>query len=388
MKKTIHYVLLAALLVGLPLGCAWLAGYDDVLADVAAVPPQCGNWPNEPARLWRVKCPFSWWGLAIVAAVTAWMVVPFARRFVRAWGNGARSSFLTSGQETASPLGRRFPRWGWVAVVVMAVGWVLSWTRFRWFSSWQGYPYALLWAGFIALVNALCVKRCGRSPLTHDTKHYLILFPVSSLFWWFFEYLNRYVWNWFYVGVPRNIPPSRYLIAATVFFSTVLPAIVSVAAFLSTFRLFDESIYSGMAKVNIRSRTSIAVLSLLTLFGLTGIVFCPQFAFPFLWISPSMGFLLLQVLMKEPSVLDELADGRWGLVFRFAVSAVICGFIWETWNYYSYTKWVYNVPWVERWKVWEMPLIGYSGYLPFGLECVAVAAWISPSLTASHSRRF
>jgi hypothetical protein len=27
-----------------------------------------------------------------------------------------------------------------------------------------------------------------------------------------------------------------------------------------------------------------------------------------------------------------------------------------------------------------MPLVGFGGYLPFGVECAAVTAWILPSL--------
>ena len=54
--------------------------------------------------------------------------------------------------------------------------------------------------------------------------------------------------------------------------------------------------------------------------------------------------------------------------------------MWETWNYYSMAKWIYAVPYVHRFQVWEMPLLGFGGYLPFGMECAAVAAWISPKL--------
>ena len=43
-------------------------------------------------------------------------------------------------------------------------------------------------------------------------------------------------------------------------------------------------------------------------------------------------------------------------------------------------KWIYAVPYVHRFQVWEMPLLGFGGYLPFGMECAAVAAWISPKL--------
>ena len=43
-------------------------------------------------------------------------------------------------------------------------------------------------------------------------------------------------------------------------------------------------------------------------------------------------------------------------------------------------KWIYAVPYVHHFQVWEMPLLGFGGYLPFGMECAAVAAWISPKL--------
>ena len=53
----------------------------------------------------------------------------------------------------------------------------------------------------------------------------------------------------------------------------------------------------------------------------------------------------------------------------------MCGLCWETWNYYALAKWVYAVPWVHGWQIWEMPLIGFAGYLPFGVECAAVTFW-------------
>ena len=87
------------------------------------------------------------------------------------------------------------------------------------------------------------------------------------------------------------------------------------------------------------------------------------------------------MLLKERSALDTLAAGNWAVVVRFAVAALICGVAWETWNYYSLAKWVYTIPWVHRWKIWEMPLLGFAGYLPFGVECAAVASWIDSRLT-------
>ena len=46
----------------------------------------------------------------------------------------------------------------------------------------------------------------------------------------------------------------------------------------------------------------------------------------------------------------------------------MCGFFWEMWNYWSYPKWIYHVPGVGFAHVFEMPLLGYLGYLPFAME--------------------
>jgi hypothetical protein len=42
------------------------------------------------------------------------------------------------------------------------------------------------------------------------------------------------------------------------------------------------------------------------------------------------------------------------------------------WNYWSLAKWEYRIPFVHRFLVFEMPILGYAGYLPFGLECALI----------------
>ena len=375
-KRALHYVLLAVTLVGIPFVCCLVGGKDETLELVKTIAPVTENWGSMPEKLWNCRCPFTWWPFWLMVAFLVVTVTPFVRRLVVSVLKGR-----TKVNSSPSPCTFTFPWWGWLALVVMLVGWVLAWTRFEWFAAFQRYPYVIHWAGFIVLVNALCVKRCGRSPLTHHTGPFLLTFPASILFWWFFEYLNRYVWNWYYVGVP-GISATEYVLFASLCFSSVLPGVTSVAALLGTFRCFSDDVYAGMAKVNVRSGASLAVMSVLALIGLTGIVFCPQFTYPLLWISPLMVFILVQIALREQCVLDTLATGNWSLVFRFAIASLVCGLTWETWNYYSMAKWIYAVPYVHRFQVWEMPLVGFGGYLPFGMECAAVAAWISPKLIA------
>ena len=47
-------------------------------------------------------------------------------------------------------------------------------------------------------------------------------------------------------------------------------------------------------------------------------------------------------------------------------------------------KWEYAVPFVNRYRLFEMPALGYAGYLPFGLE-VSVIGGLLESVTAATS---
>jgi hypothetical protein len=47
------------------------------------------------------------------------------------------------------------------------------------------------------------------------------------------------------------------------------------------------------------------------------------------------------------------------------------------WNYWSWPQWVYHVPGAEYWHVFEMPLLGYGGYIPFALELFALMNFLS-----------
>jgi len=48
--------------------------------------------------------------------------------------------------------------------------------------------------------------------------------------------------------------------------------------------------------------------------------------------------------------------------------------LWEFWNYWARTKWIYSVPILERFKVFEMPVAGYLGFPAFALECFTMYA--------------
>ena len=53
----------------------------------------------------------------------------------------------------------------------------------------------------------------------------------------------------------------------------------------------------------------------------------------------------------------------------------ICGLLWEFWNYWALAKWTYKLPFLEdleQYRYFEMPWLGFLGFLPFALECWVV----------------
>ena len=72
------------------------------------------------------------------------------------------------------------------------------------------------------------------------------------------------------------------------------------------------------------------------------------------------------------SLLHYTAGGDWRPHAASSLGCLICGFSWEMWNFYSYPKWIYDVPFVGFLRLFEMPLVGYLGYVVFAWELFAL----------------
>jgi hypothetical protein len=127
-------------------------------------------------------------------------------------------------------------------------------------------------------------------------------------------------------------------------------------------------------KIEIENPKPVAIIVLaVASLSLLGIGIYPDYLYPLLWLSPLFILTSMQRIAGIKTIFTPLSQGDWRRIFLLAVSALICGFFWEMWNYLSYAKWIYSIPFVQKFHVFEMPLIGYAGYLSFGLECGVVA---------------
>jgi hypothetical protein len=96
-----------------------------------------------------------------------------------------------------------------------------------------------------------------------------------------------------------------------------------------------------------------------------------------------LGFIFLldpiNAARGAPSLLSDLRAGNTTRLIALVVSGLLCGFLWELWNFWAGAKWHYSVPIMERMKLFEMPLPGYLGFPPFALECFTMYVFVRSS---------
>jgi hypothetical protein len=233
------------------------------------------------------------------------------------------------------------------------------------FVSWY---YQWAWWSYILAVDALNRRLSGHSLLRDEPRRFLWLAGVSVALWTFFEALNFRLGNWYYVM--DHPAPAVSWARGVVAFATVLPALYETEALLRHLGILRTVPVAPWRWS--RGWTLAYVLLGVACFTLP--LAWPELFFPLTWGS--------FIFLLEPwnrghaatSRLRELELGEAGPSLRWLLAGLVCGGLWETWNYWARVKWMYTVPGFESLKVFEMPAAGFLGFPPFALECVAVVA--------------
>jgi hypothetical protein len=230
---------------------------------------------------------------------------------------------------------------------------------------WGFFP---LWLGYSLAVDALVHRRKGHSLLTRNPAAFATLFLISAPAWWLFEAINLRTRNWLYIG-EEAFTTLEYAVLSTVSFSTVMPAVFGTAELMGSFGWLRRirpgpALSPTPALLGGMFTAGCAMLLCLLLW--------PGLFFPLVWISVYCIIDPINVRMGNPSLLEALIRGDWRPVIALGTGCLVCGLFWEMWNFYSYPKWVYRIPYGDRLHLFEMPLLGYLGYLPFSLELFAL----------------
>jgi hypothetical protein len=350
----VRWLLVIFLVTGLPLLANYLADGD--LGFVTAFPPNLGRVTHNAFNPILTSIALFLSG----AAPVVWFLLRRKDRIYR---------------HSITLKRRHFPKWGYVGYVLLIGSWIIAWMRFPFFEPVQAYTFTPLWIGFIVVVNAHVHRLSNSAPLYKTPWRFFGLFLVSAVFWWGFEYLNRFTENWIYVGA-AGVSALHYYLHGSLCFSTVLPAVYSVYLWLYCFDGLHRRFYLG-PKLPFLKKALFGYFCLLTgVLGMIGVGIFPEIAYPFLWLGPVLIYGGIRLTFGVSDGLSAWARGDWRWVAFWGLAGLICGFFWEMWNFPSLLKWQYEISFFNGWQVFEMPLLGYLGYLPFGVFCGLVTQWV------------
>ncbi len=268
------------------------------------------------------------------------------------------------------------PQW-WLGLLLVVVCWPLNWMLPGMRTAYLFFP---LWLGYVLVVDAMVLSRAGTSLWTRSRRDFVLLFIASSPVWWIFELINGRTSNWEYLG-SNNFTPFEYYALCTISFSTVMPAVFETAELARTFGWIDRVGRGPRIPATLRVNAGILACGL----GMLALTLVwPRYCYPFVWSSLVLILDPLNGWLGRQQLLHDLCRGDWRPVISLSVGALICGFFWEMWNYYSWPKWVYHTPGAQFLHIFEMPLLGYGGYVPFALELFALKNFLWPHSPRPH----
>ena len=286
-------------------------------------------------------------------------------------------------------LAHRFPGHGTIGLIVLVLmetavfcGQAPALDRFPW---WQITSWAtpVCWWGYILVVDAWIYRRRGSSLLVNRRPVLAAQCIMSVAFWCLFEAYNLVMPGWRYVNLPAD--RSQELLAYAIAFATIMPGMFLTCELLQTYGLFSNARIPPVRWSN----------TLLTVSAIVGAAFClvppfcPESTRGYLWAFVWTGwFFLLEPFNYRrgaPSIYRDWARGDLSRTLQLFAGGAICGVLWEFWNMWAYTKWVYVFPLARNLRYFEMPLAGFLGFLPFALEFFVMYQFIA-SLFAREDR--
>jgi len=230
--------------------------------------------------------------------------------------------------------------------------------------------YAYAWWSYIFMLDGFVAWRRGSSLLTTRRRHLPTILLWSVTFWYFFELLNLRYQNWYYVGVLGVGSVGDALSGA------LFAAAAFATVFMGLFETYEVLTAYGLARrVVIRPRqlapwVSYGVQSLGAVMVTLSLVF-PYYLAPLVW--GSLTFLVdpWNYRCGARSILAEFERGHLGVVVRLLVAGLLCGLVWESFNFLAPQKWIYTVRGLEELKLFEMPVLGFLGFPALALDAFA-----------------
>jgi len=261
-----------------------------------------------------------------------------------------------------------FPLHGILGILLLLISEIAVFKKIDPFYSWF---YCFAWWSYIFTVDAVVYRLKGNSLIVNRTREFLFMIPWSIFIWLIFEAANLSLENWYYINLPHSMA-ERWM-GYAIAYGTVLPGMFETAELLGSLGLFKNS----KIKKTVLSQGGHSVLILLGALCLASSVLVPEYFFSLIWVG--FIFLLdpLNYRFGSQSLLKDLEEGNPRKIYLLLVAGLICGFLWEFWNFWALSKWVYTVPSFDRAKGFEMPFLGFLGFPPFAVQAYVMYNFIS-----------
>ncbi len=267
-------------------------------------------------------------------------------------------------ERTISPKRKdSFKLYGWIGLLIILTAELLLFLKVK---PIMIFFTPLVWTGYILFVDNLILKLQGESIIYNRRKEFFLMLPISVALWLVFEFYNIFLDNWHYINLPKLW---IRLIGYTWSFATIWPAILETAELFRVLHIFD--------KIKIRER-NISPKILKASIGLGAIMLIIPIVFPSRYLAAPvwLGFMFfldpINYLFGTKSLFRDLEKGKLNILLSLLLSGMTCGLLWEFWNYWALSKWIYTVPILGNVKIFEMPVVGYLGFLPFAVECYVI----------------
>jgi len=270
---------------------------------------------------------------------------------------------------------RPLPSHAWLGIAVLLIAQALYFLHSRFIEIWLT---PIMWTGTIMACDGFVYILRGRSWLTDRRREFPLLAILSVGVWLIFEAYNLHLRNWVYQGLPTTpwLRDFGYFWS----FATIMPAVFESADLVEA--LLERKTRSQAARARPGSVAPEWAWFLAGVAMVSIPLALPEGIASFLFAAVWLGFVFLldpiQRRLGYSGFRQALQDGRTQRVGALLLGGLLCGFLWETWNYQAYVAqgghWIYTVPAPLRvfgWHFGQMPLLGLLGFPPFALELEA-----------------
>lgn len=273
----------------------------------------------------------------------------------------------------------KLPSWFWYGLIVWVISLIIVWGRFPTLANEIKIFDILLWWSFSVLIDGIVYARSGGNSLIGKRPKELAGIATASVTgWMIFEYFNFFVnYNWYYPN-GHQLPSFEFMTYSMIASTAVFPISFELYGLFNTFKKFNTK-YSNGFKFTLPHWAGNALIGICLICMLLMSYF-PNDLFFIVWLAP---LIILSILLGRFGIwtpFTSVKKGDWSPLLLIALSWVAAGFCVECWNYFSASHidgfhtantlyWAYSIPYVNVVHLFEMPLLGFLGYLPYGVYC-------------------